>query len=225
MARVNLSAFDVIGPVMIGPSSSHTAGAARLGLAARLLLDAVPKRAWIGLHGSFAATGRGHATDRALVGGILGFFPDDVSLADALQRAPELGLEFTFAAVDLGEEAHPNSVALCLEAGERKLELLGASLGGGMIRISSIDEHDVCIGGNRPTLVCWHADRRGFLAELTARLAGADVNIASITTTRRNRGGEALTVVEADGVIDAATGDGIHTVAGWKRSVLFGPLP
>lgn len=225
MAGVNLSAFDIIGPVMVGPSSSHTAGAIRLGLAARRLLAVAPTRAVIGLHGSFAATGRGHATDLGLLAGLLGELPDTGELSRARERATAAGLSFEFEYTDLGPEAHPNSVRLRLQAGHAALKVIGASLGGGVIALSEIDGHAVRVGFGRPTLVCWHADRSGFLAALTAAFARASVNIATIATTRRARGGRALTVVECDDPIPPGVAEAVSQPEWVTRAVAVPPLP
>jgi len=193
-----LSAFDVIGPVMVGPSSSHTAGAARIGLAAHHLLGSVPVAARIELHGSFAATGKGHATDRALVAGMLGWKSDDERLKNSL----ESGLRVEFENVDLGEEAHPNSARLTLtDTKGRTCRVLGASLGGGMIEIREVDGFEARFHGNLPVLAVWHIDQPGFLAKLTAVLACAEVNIAAIRTNRQHRAEEAFTVVETDEMV------------------------
>jgi len=225
MAGLNLSAFDVIGPVMIGPSSSHTAGAVRLGLVARHLLGSGPRRADIELHGSFAATGRGHATDRALLTGLMGDAPDHEALPQAFERAGAAGLEFAFSVVDLGDAAHPNSVRFCLDSGENRLELIGASLGGGVIEIVEIDGHFTAFKGTRHTLVCWHADRSGFLFHLTAAFAAFDINIATLSTTRRGRGSEALTVIETDDAIVASVLQLTAKLDGLVRQRFFSPLP
>ena len=185
---------------MVGPSSSHTAGAARIGLAARRLLDDVPTLVRFGLHGSFAATGRGHATDRALIAGVLGDAPDSATLPRSFERAGACGLLFEFATIDLGDEAHPNSVQIEVASVRRQLSIVAASIGGGVIVVIEIDGHSVSMRAARPTLVCWHADRSGFLAALTALFAHASLNIVSITTSRKARGGPALTVVEVDDV-------------------------
>jgi len=188
------SVFEIIGPPMIGPSSSHTAGAARIGLAARYLLGATPTIAKIGLHGSFAATGHGHATDRAIVAGLLGFAPDDERLKNALVLASEAGLDVEFATVDLGEEMHPNSAKVDLGS----LNCIASSVGGGSIEIVEIDGFATRLGCTLDTLVFWHEDKSGFLAHVTAVLACVRSNIATIRTTRRHRGSPALTAVELD---------------------------
>ncbi len=197
-----MSAFDVIGPVMVGPSSSHTAGAARIGLLARRLLGSAPLRARLELHGSFAATGRGHATDRALVAGLLGLASDDAALPEALELAPARGLAVEFAAVDLGPDAHPNTVRLILAAADgEELCCTASSLGGGIVELYELDGYATAIRGALDTLVCRHDDKSGFLARLTAVLACVEVNIAALRTARLDRGREALTVIETDGPV------------------------
>jgi len=194
-----ISAFDVIGPTMIGPSSSHTAGAARIGRVARDLLGHQPAKAEFELHGSFAATGKGHATDRALVAGLLGFAPDDERLKDALQLTVEAGLEVSFCATDLGEDAHPNSCRIRVHGNEgENLTIIAASIGGGIIDVQSIDAFPTSFSGQMETLILWHEDRSGFLAKVTALLSCVDANIATIRTSRQTRGSEALTVIEVD---------------------------
>jgi L-serine dehydratase len=201
MSGLNLSAFDIIGPAMVGPSSSHTAGAVRIGLIARRLLGVGPQRARIQLHGSFAATGRGHATDRALIAGLLGAEPDDESIPDALTKAQAAGLDFSFQTTDLGEDFHPNSVRIELEANGCALIVIGSSLGGGVVEIVELDGYRTAFRGDRPTLVCWHADQSGFLSRLTGSFAALEANIATLATKRTRRGGIALTIVEADSEI------------------------
>lgn len=193
------SAFDIIGPPMIGPSSSHTAGAVRIGLAARHLLGRQPEEAGIGLHGSFAATGQGHATDRGLVAGLLGWAPDDDRLKDSLGIAAEDGVSVEFHREDLGESVHPNSARIAMRAGQADaLVMVASSVGGGSIEIVSVDDYAVRFSGSLDTLVIWHEDRPGFLAHVTAVLACIDSNIATIRTARTHRGADALTVIELD---------------------------
>lgn len=194
------SAFDVIGPAMIGPSSSHTAGAVRIGRVGRALLSAEPVQVRADLHGSFAATGEGHATDRALVAGLLGFNPDDDRLKDSLRLAAERNLEVRFAQTDLGGEIHPNSVRLTLKdaAGETRV-LTGSSIGGGKIEIVGLDGFETSFSGEHETLILWNRDQPGYLARVTAVLACIEVNIATIRTSRSARGARALTVLEVDG--------------------------
>lgn len=193
-----MTIFDIMGPVMIGPSSSHTAGAARIGRMARRLLGAAPKKAQILLHGSFAATGEGHGTDRALVAGILDMAPDDPRLPQAFELAGEAGLEFSIGKTHL-QGAHPNTalVRLTGEGGEQ-LELRGVSLGGGRARIEAIDGLETSFSGDMPTLIIRNEDRPGQVHEVTGALSRRGVNIASMRLFRDKRGGLAIMVIESD---------------------------
>ncbi len=198
------SVFEIIGPAMVGPSSSHTAGAVRIGLMAHRLLGGVPAEAHIALHGSFAATGKGHATDRGLVAGLLGWNPDDERLNDSLVIAEQSGVKITFDTIDLGEAAHPNSARLSLvgpAAGDRPpdtLTITASSVGGGNVEVTEIDGFATQLTGALDALVMWHQDRPGFLAHVTAVFACVDANIATIRTARRHRGSDAFTVIELD---------------------------
>jgi len=199
--------FDIIGPVMVGPSSSHTAGAVRIGQFGRLLLGEEPGKADIGLHGSFAATGEGHGTPLALLAGLLGMDPDDEGIPAAEEIARERGLAFAFEEADLGE-VHPNSVRLRLRGEEAALDLCASSVGGGRIRVWSLDGFEVDLEGVYPTLLLSYPDRPGVLAMVTTILSNAGMNIATIKAHRDSRGGQALMTVELDhtpgaGVINA----------------------
>ncbi len=193
-----MTIFDIMGPVMIGPSSSHTAGAARIGRIARRLLGSQPKKAHILLHGSFAATGQGHGTDRALVAGILNMAPDDPRLPQSFELAQQAGLAVSVDATHI-QGAHPNTALLRLEgsAGER-LELQGASLGGGRVRIQAIDGLETSFSGDMPTLIIRNEDRPGQVHEVTGALSRRGVNIASMRLFRDKRGGFAVMVIESD---------------------------
>lgn len=196
-----MSVFEIIGPPMVGPSSSHTAGACRIGWAARNILGEPPREARLLLHGSFLATGAGHGTPEALAAGLLGLEPDDELLPDALRLAPERGLKITFGEVDLGPQAHPNSVQLSLDSASHRLSLTASSTGGGSIRIDALDEFPVDVSGTLDTLLIWHRDTPGFLARVTAVLACLEINVAGVRTSRRERGAEALTAIEIDGSV------------------------
>lgn len=178
-----ISAFDVIGPAMVGPSSSHTAGACRIGLVARGLSAQPPERASIGLHGSFATTGVGHATDRALVAGLMEMAPDDERIKDSHSLAGGAAFTFEIAPLDLGEDAHPNSARVeTFSADGERHTMVGASIGGGMIDVREVDGYATSFGGALETLLLWHEDKSGFLAKVTALLACVEANIASIRT-------------------------------------------
>ncbi|HUX34366.1 MAG TPA: L-serine ammonia-lyase, iron-sulfur-dependent subunit beta [Gemmatimonadaceae bacterium] len=211
-----VSLLDIIGPVMVGPSSSHTAGACKLGLVARCLVGGTPDHARLELHGSFARTGEGHGTDKALAGGLLGFHPDDERLREALEIAEREGLDYRFEKTSLGEEVHPNSVRITVEGGDRKHVLLGASLGAGRIRISEIDGYEVEVLGNSYTIVLVAEDVKGSVARITARLADDGLNIATLKLSRKHRGGDALMVIEVDEPPDVAVRDHLRAFP-WVR--------
>ena len=189
--------FDILGPVMVGPSSSHTAGAVRIGGFARKLLGAAPSEALIQLHGSFAATGEGHGTPLALLAGLLGLAPDDERIPAAEALAAAQGLAYLFEEVDLGD-VHPNSARLRLEAEGTVLEICASSVGGGRIEVWNIDGFDTDLDGQYPTLLLTYPDRPGAVAIVSAILANAALNIASIKAHRDSRGGQALMTVELD---------------------------
>ncbi len=209
-----VSLLDIIGPVMVGPSSSHTAGACRLGLLARGLVGGTPERALIELHGSFARTGEGHGTDKAIVGGLMGFRPDDARIRDALDIAEREGLGYTFEKTKLGEEGetHPNTVRVTLERGDRHSVMIGASLGAGRILVNEIDGYPVEVHGNYHTIVLVAEDIKGSIARIAGILADDDVNIANLRLTRKERGGDAFMVIEVDHAPEEHVRDDIRTL-------------
>jgi L-serine dehydratase len=199
------SAFEILGPIMVGPSSSHTAGALRIALVARSLGPKPLARVTFTLYNSFAHTYRGHGSDRALVAGILGLAPDDTRVRDSFSLAEEQGLAFSFveAPDEQGAGRHPNTVTVTMQgAGGDVMSVTGESLGGGRVRISSIDGIAVELTGDYPTLFIEHQDRPGVLAALTSGLSAASVNIATMRTFRESRGGRAYTVFELDSAIE-----------------------
>jgi len=195
-----VSILDIIGPVMVGPSSSHTAGACRLGLIARDLVSGTPERALIELHGSFARTGEGHGTDKAIVGGLLGFRPDDERLRDALGIMEREGLDYRFEKTTLGEEpeVHPNTVRITVTRQHRHHVMLGASLGAGRIKVSEIDGFPVEVDGSHHTIVMVAEDVKGSIARIAGLLSDDGVNIATLRLSRKHRGGDAFMVIEVD---------------------------
>ena len=193
-----MNIFDIIGPVMVGPSSSHTAGAVKIGYIARKLRGEEIAEAEILLYGSFLATGKGHGTNMALVAGLMGMKPDDNRIPDSLNIAKERGMQVTFGVSDL-KEAHPNTAQLRLTGVTgRKLEVVGESIGGSRINIAKIDGIDTNFSGDYPTLVVHNIDQPGHVSEVTSMLAHKSVNIAAMQLYRSNRGGEAVMVVECD---------------------------
>ena len=183
---------------MVGPSSSHTAGAVRIGYISGKLLDEPVKSAKILLYGSFLATGTGHGTQKALVAGLLGMKPDDTRIPDSLTIAAEQKIDITFGDAQL-KEAHPNSVELILRGVSGKtLEIVGESLGGSRINIARIDGIATNFSGDYPTLVVHNLDQPGHVAEVTSMLQHKSVNIATMQLYRSGRGGHAVMVLECD---------------------------
>ena len=211
-----VSLLDIIGPIMVGPSSSHTAGACRIGLLARCLVGGTPERALVELHGSFARTGEGHGTDKAIVGGLLGFRPDDERLRTALDIAEAEGLDYRFDKTTLANDAHPNTARLRLERGTTKAVVVGSSLGAGRIKLTEIDGYPVEVGGNYPTVVLVAEDRPGSIARICGILADEGLNLATMRVTRKERGGDAFMVLELDDPLSGAARDLIEKLP-WVR--------
>lgn len=193
-----MNIFDIVGPVMVGPSSSHTAGAARIGLICRKLINEDIANAQILLYGSFLATGKGHGTRQAIVGGLLGMQPDDERIPDSFKYAEQAGMNIEFGEADL-KDAHPNSVKLILTGKSgRNLEIVGESLGGSIINIAEIDGLSANVNGDYPTLIVHNMDQPGHVAEVTSMLSHKSVNIATMQLYRECRGGNAVMVLECD---------------------------
>jgi L-serine dehydratase len=193
-----VSLFDILGPVMVGPSSSHTAGACRLGLMGRAILGGTPEHARIALHGSFARTGEGHGTHRALVGGLTGIAPDDLRLRQAYDEAKAAGLAWDFEEIDLGEDAHPNTAVLELRRDGESVRVRGASIGGGRIEVTEIDGFPVALGGDYHTLVILARDEPGTIMTITGLCAAQGINLATMRVDRTGRRKDALMTIEAD---------------------------
>lgn len=216
-----LDIFDILGPVMVGPSSSHTAGAVRIGNMARSLLGTEPKRARILLYGSFAETGKGHGTDRALVAGLLGMHPDDLRIPHSFELAQERGLEFSFGEVEL-RDAHPNTAVLEVSDAEgHALKMQAASTGGGRIRIDRLDGIAVNFTGAFNTLIIHSRDVSGKLAEVTRELSQGRVNIANMNLCRAQRGGAVLMVIETDQTVPPIVRSLISELSGVDRVTYY----
>lgn len=216
-----LDIFDILGPIMVGPSSSHTAGAVRIGNMARTLLGGEVKTAEILLHGSFAQTGQGHGTDKALVAGLLGMKPDDLDIPGSFEIAAQRGLHFTFAAAQL-REAHPNTAVLEVadEAGHT-LKMQASSTGGGRIRVDKLNDVDVGFTGSYNTLIIRSLDISGELAEVTRQLSRANVNIANMSLCRSRRGGAVLMVIETDQTVPLVVRQLIEELPGVARLTYY----
>lgn len=197
---MGVSIFQVAGPVMIGPSSSHTAGAARLGRIAAKLADDFDSVSF-GLHGSFAKTGKGHGTDKALLAGVMGIREDDEAIADAYAIADKKGIGYEFHETELSG-IHENSVRISFYKNDQLLcKVDGSSLGGGAVLISRIDGYEVELSGNLPTIFIRQLDTRGVLSHITTVLAVGGINIATMKVSRKNRSEEATCVIEVDDAV------------------------
>ena len=217
--------FDLIGPVMIGPSSSHTAGAARIGLTAFNLLGEPVAEADIGLHGSFAKTYHGHGTDRAIAGGLMGMQVDDPRLRHSLELAEEQGIHIVFHPITL-RGAHPNTARLTLKGIHgAELTMVAASIGGGNISIQELNDVHVDFSGKENTLIIQHIDRPGLIANVTGCLAQQHLNIATMQDFRKSIGASAMMVLELDSIPTELTLmylrvlDGVTGVTFLKRRV------
>lgn len=196
------SVFDIIGPVMIGPSSSHTAGALRIAKVAKNLLDDNITWAKIYLYGSFAKTYKGHGTDLALAGGLLGFETDDSRMSESLKLAKEQGMEIIFYE-DTAATDHPNTVRLQIGNEKNSIEVVGISIGGGKVQIIELNGFDLRLSGNHPAILVTHNDRSGAIASVTKILAKHHINIGHMEVNRKDVGKEALMVIEVDENVNA----------------------
>lgn len=193
-----MNIFDIIGPVMVGPSSSHTAGTVRIGNISRKLLAEDVVDAQIYFHGSFLATGKGHGTDKAIVAGLLGMHVDDINVPDSFKIAENAGMKFNISGIDLGD-VHPNSVKLVITGKSgRRLEIIAASVGGGRIQICQIDGLPTNFCGDYPTLVVHNMDTPGHVGQVTSKLAKEQVNIATMQLYRSQKGADAVMILECD---------------------------
>ncbi|HUJ14587.1 MAG TPA: L-serine ammonia-lyase, iron-sulfur-dependent subunit beta [Thermoanaerobaculia bacterium] len=197
------SILDVMGPVMVGPSSSHTAGTARLGRVAREILDEDPVRVRFYLHPPLAATYRGHGSDFALVGGAIGLNVDDPRIPEALRIAEQAGIDIEFHDEDLGD-VHPNTVRIEIEGKTRSAEIVGSSIGGGVIEVFKIDGFQTRFKGDSPTLLLFYRDVPGMISEVTRIIAEEGVNIASLSCSRKQRGRDAFMQIDVDSPISDA---------------------
>ena len=219
-----MNVFDIIGPIMIGPSSSHTAGAVRLGRVAWKLLDERPVRAEVELTGSFAETYRGHGTDKALTAGIMGMDSDD----DRIRRSPDIaresGLEVSFTETTI-HGAHPNTARITLYGeGGGRVQVQGASVGGGNILITGVNGMAVSFTGQYNTILVLHQDKPGAIAAVTQFVAGSGLNIGNFRLSRSHRGGEALMTIEVDGAVPAGLMESLRAIAPVQQAILIRAL-
>lgn len=192
------SVFDMIGPIMIGPSSSHTAGVVRIGRVARRLLGGQPEQADIVFYNSFARTYEGHGSDRAIIAGLLDYKTDDKRIKEALAIAPGEGIAFRFKSIGNASTLHPNSIRLQLRKGDRAIEVLGESKGGGLINIAEVNGFKAGFSANLHTLIITAGDVKGSIAFISDVLAHDDCNIATMTVSRKGKNNVACLVIEMD---------------------------
>ncbi len=194
------SAFDIIGPSMVGPSSSHTAGANRIGQLAAQIYGETPAEINVTLYGSFAETYKGHGTDRAIIAGLMGMKTDDLRIRNALEIAKASGIHFEFKKGSL-EGIHPNSVRIVLGKGENEVNLVGISLGGGSIEIIELNGYNIRFSGDYPTLILQHIDRVGVIGQIGMIIARHGINVSHMEVDRQIRGGPAISVIEMDQLV------------------------
>lgn len=192
------SVFDIIGPIMIGPSSSHTAGAVRIGKIVRSIFGELPEQLEIHLYESFAKTYRGHGTDVALVAGVLGMDTDDERLPNAAQLAFEQGMEVSYVPHPEERVEHPNTARLIAKKKNRTMTVTGISIGGGMIQVTELNGFDIAISAGIPTFVVIHEDVPGMIARVSSVLSHHQINIAQMNVTREAKGEKAIMILEVD---------------------------
>jgi len=219
-----VSILDVMGPVMVGPSSSHTAGTARLGRVAREILDEDPVDVKFTLHPPLAATYRGHGSDFALVGGSIGLNVDDPRLREAIRIAEQMGVNITFTEDDLGD-VHPNTVRIEIRGAHREVEIVGSSIGGGVIEVFNINGFQTRFKGDSPTLLLFYRDRPGMISEVTRIIAEEGINIASLYCSRKQRGKDAFMQIDVDSPLGKSALDRICATADVAEAKYLDRIP
>ncbi|MCR1900235.1 L-serine ammonia-lyase, iron-sulfur-dependent subunit beta [Irregularibacter muris] len=220
----NYSSFDILGPIMVGPSSSHTAGAARLGKIGRSIAAEEIRHVTFYLHGSFAATYQGHGTDKALVAGMLGMDPHDPDLRNSFDIAHKKGIGFEFIPINM-EDAHPNTVKMAITSitGKETI-IIGSSIGGGNIMITEINGISIEFTGQYPTLITKHIDKPGVIARVTTILADYQVNVAFMKVYRQSKGKIASMIVETDEGMPGEIINNINQIPDIKNAVIINPV-
>ena len=219
-----MNVFDILGPVMIGPSSSHTAGAARLGLVALKLLGEPVSNAQILFHGSFAKTYKGHGTDKAVIAGIMGMTTDDTRIRYAYEIAKERDINITINTAEF-DGVHPNTAQINLTGiNGNNVSLLGSSIGGGNILVTKVNGLDVSLTGQYTTLIVLHKDTQGVIAAVTEVLSDAGVNICNFKLSRQHKGGKAVMTIEMEGNFDNKLNDKIKTLPNIISSTMLLPV-
>jgi L-serine dehydratase len=219
-----VSILDVMGPVMVGPSSSHTAGTARLGRVAREILDEDPVAVRFVLHPPLAATYRGHGSDFALVGGSIGLSVDDPRIPEAIRIAEQMGVNVEFAEEDLGD-VHPNTVRIEIRGKTHEAEIAGSSIGGGVIEVFKINGFQTRFKGDSPTLLLFYRDRPGMISEVTRTIAEEGINIASLSCSRKQRGKDAFMQIDIDSPLSREAIDRICALPDMARAQYLDRIP
>jgi L-serine dehydratase len=219
-----VSILDVMGPVMVGPSSSHTAGTARLGRVAREILDEDPVAVRFYLHPPLAATYRGHGSDFALVGGSIGLNVDDPRIPEALRIAEQMDVDVAFSEEDLGD-VHPNTVRVEIRGKTREAEIAGSSIGGGVIEVFKINGFQTRFKGDSPTLLLFYRDRPGMISEVTQIIADEGINIASLSCSRKQRGKDAFMQIDVDSPLSKAALERICSIGDVGRAQYLDRIP
>lgn len=213
--------FDIIGPTMVGPSSSHTAGAVRIGLVAKDLFNQLPKQADIYLYGSFMETYKGHGTDVALVGGLLGYDTDDDRIQTSLETAEKMGMKVNF--IEMAEErSHPNTAIINMRDADKEISVEGVSIGGGKIEVVAINGFNIAISGNYPALLVFHKDTFGTIGRVANILGDSSINVGSMQVSRKEKGDQALMTCELDESVTDEIIDKIKNVEGVVTVSLMG---
>ncbi|EHJ56097.1 L-serine dehydratase, iron-sulfur-dependent, beta subunit [Streptococcus urinalis FB127-CNA-2] len=192
------SVFDIIGPVMIGPSSSHTAGAVRIGKVVHSIFGEVPEEVTFSLYNSFAKTYRGHGTDKALVAGIMGMDTDNPEIKNALEIAHQRGIRIYWDVLKDSNAPHPNTAKITVKKGEKTMSITGVSIGGGNIQVTELNGFSISLSMNTPTLIIVHQDIPGMIAKVTDILQDNNINIAQMNVTRESAGEKAIMIIEID---------------------------
>ena len=219
-----VSILDVMGPVMVGPSSSHTAGTARLGRVAREILADDPVEVHFYLHPPLAATYRGHGSDFALTGGAIGLNVDDPRIPEALRIAEGMDVEVAFSEEDQGD-VHPNTVRIEIKGKHREVEIVGSSIGGGVIEVFKIDGFQTRFKGDSPTLLLFYRDRPGMIAEVAQIIAEEGINIASLYCSRKQRGKDAFMEIDVDSPVSDEALVRIRSLADMERAQYLDRIP
>ncbi|MFN5168620.1 MAG: L-serine ammonia-lyase, iron-sulfur-dependent subunit beta [Cyclobacteriaceae bacterium] len=216
------SVFDMIGPIMIGPSSSHTAGVVRIARAAIQILGGQPEKAEITFYNSFARTYEGHGSDRAILAGLMDFKTDDKRIKDAIELAQQAGIAYHFRSVGNASTMHPNSIRLVLKRGEREVEVLGESKGGGIINIAEVNGFKADFSASLHTVIIFAGDVKGAIAFIANVLAQDDCNIATMSVSRKGKNDLACQVIEMDSGIRPVTFEYLRSLS-WVKEVIYIP--